>query len=80
MPFASLSSNTTVKKLDPEQFVPGLDLEIMYKDMFWASEGYLWEKSQSGSLDAKEVERDFLKLIAFWKKLYLRKEENHESH
>ena len=80
VPFASLSSNTTVKKLDPEQFIPGLDLEMMYKDMFWASEGYLWEKSQSGSLDAKEVERDFLKLIAFWKKLYLRKEENHESH
>ena len=78
VPFASLSSNTTVKKLDPEQFIPGLDLEMMYKDMFWASEGYLWEKSQSGSLDANVVERDFLKLIGFWKKLYLRKEEMDE--
>ena len=78
VPFASLSSNTTVKKLDPEQFIPGLDLDMMYKDMFWASEGYLWEKSQSGSLDANEVERDFLKLIGFWKMLYLRKEEKDE--
>ena len=78
VPFASLTSNTTVKKLDPEQFIPGLDLEMMYKDMFWASEGYLWEKSQNGSLDVNEVERDFLKLIGFWKKLYLRKEEKDE--
>ena len=78
VPFASLTSNTTVKKLDPDQFIPGLDLEMMYKDMFWASEGYLWEKSQNGSLDVNEVERDFLKLIGFWKKLYLRKEEKDE--
>ena len=78
VPFASLTSNTTVKKLDPEQFIPGLDLEMMYKDMFWASEGYLWEKSQNGSFDVNEVERDFLKLIGFWKKLYLRKEEKDE--
>ena len=78
VPFASLSSNTTVKKLDPDQFIPGLDLEMMYKDMFWASEGYLWEKSQNGSFDVNEVERDFLELIGFWKKLYLRKEEKDE--
>ena len=78
VPFASLTSNTTVKKLDPDQFIPGLDLEMMYKDMFWASEGYLWEKSQNGSFDVNEVERDFLKLIGFWKKLYLRKEEKDE--
>ena len=78
VPFASLTSNTTVKKLDPEQFIPGLDLEMMYKDMFWASEGYLWEKSQNGSFDVNEVERDFLELIGFWKKLYLRKEEKDE--
>ena len=69
VPFASLSSNTTLKKLDPEQFIPGLDLEMMYKDMLWASEGYLWEKSQNGSLDVNEVERDFLKLIGLEKAL-----------
>ena len=78
--YFNLKADRTLLNMNPEQFIPGLDLEMMYKDMFWASEGYLWEKSQSGSLDAKEVERDFLKLIAFWKKLYLRKEENHESH
>lgn len=47
---------------------------MMYLDMYWASEGYLWEKLQRGNLDADEMERDFLELLAFWKKIYLRKE------
>ena len=61
-------------RLDPEQFVPGLDLQMMYQDMYWASEGYLWEKFQRGTVDADEMEQDFMKLLEFWKKLYLRKE------
>lgn len=47
---------------------------MMYQDMYWASEGYLWEKLQSGTVDADEMERDFVKIIDFWKKIYLRKE------
>ena len=31
--------------LEQEQFVPGIDLQMMYKEMYWASEGYIWEKS-----------------------------------
>lgn len=61
-------------RLDPEQFVPGLDLEMMYLDMFWAGEGYIWEKVQWSDVSAEEMERDFERLIDFWKGLYLRKE------
>ena len=48
---------------------------MMWQDMYWASEGYLWEKFQKGTLDADEVERDFVRMINFWKQIYLRKEE-----
>lgn len=60
-------------KLDPEQFIDGLDLEMMYRDIYLASEGYLWEKLYSGGLDPDIFEQDYLKMIAHWKKIYLRK-------
>lgn len=61
-------------KLDPEIFVPGLDLECMYQDMFWAAEGYLWEKMQNDNFDVDEMEVEFRRIIDFWKSIYLRKE------
>lgn len=72
------SIGSAMAKIDPEQFIPGLDLIMMYKDMYWASEGYLWEKTKQGMMDADIMERDFEKLIDFWKKIYLRNEESHE--
>ena len=60
--------------LDPEQFIPGLDIPQMYQEMYWASEGYLWEMVQRGDVDMKRMEKDFTKLLAFWKSIYLRKE------
>lgn len=47
--------------------------EMMYREMFWTSEGYLWEKVQQGNLDMDQMEEDFDKLIKFWKSVYLRK-------
>lgn len=62
--------------LDPEKFVPGLDLQMMYREMYWASEGYLWEVMQGGNtLEAETLERDFTEMLEFWKKIYLRREE-----
>nr|WP_296463090.1 TetR/AcrR family transcriptional regulator [uncultured Acetatifactor sp.] len=58
---------------DPEQFIPGLDISMMYREMYWASEGYLWEMVQRGDVDAERIERDFKNLIAFWKSVYLRR-------
>ena len=65
--------------LDPADFVPGLDLQMMYREMYWASEGYLWEMLQRGGLDAAQMEKDFEQLLEFWKKIYKNKEKDQES-
>ena len=63
-------------QLDPDDFVPGLDLQMMYREMYWASEGYLWEMLQKrGGLDTAQMEQDFCRLLAFWKTIYLRRSE-----
>lgn len=64
----------TLAALDPSDFVPGLDLQMMYRDMYWASEGYLWEMLQRGGLDAAQMEKDFVRLLEFWKGIYKNKE------
>ena len=61
-------------RLDPDGFVPGLDLERMYQDMYWASEGYVWELSIRGPVDVAQFEREFAGMIDFWESIYLRKE------
>lgn len=61
-------------KLDPEDFIPGIDLQMMYREMYWASEGCLWEYIQRGVMDVNAMEKDFRALLGFWKKVYLRKE------
>ena len=48
---------------------------MMYREMFWASEGYLWEKVQQGNLDMDQMEEDFEQIIAFWNKIFGRKQE-----
>lgn len=60
--------------LNPEQFISGLDIPMMYREMYWASEGYLWEMVQQGNVDVAQMEKDFTKLMEFWKSIYLRKE------
>ena len=39
--------------------------------MYLASEGYLWEMLRQGdSLDVDTLEKDFTRLLAFWKTIY----------
>lgn len=72
--YFNLKANRTLLNLDPAQFVPGLDIQMMYQEMYWASEGYLWEMVQRNDIDMDRMEADFVKLINFWKSIYLRKE------
>lgn len=72
--YANYKSNAIKYNITPEPFIPGLDLEMMYLDMLWATEGYLWEVMQLGSMDVDKIEHNFIKLINFWKSVYLRKE------
>lgn len=72
--YGSYKVNAELLKLNKDKFIEGLDLEMMYHDMYWAGEGYLWNKMQSGRLDPDEMERDFGRLIEFWRSIYYRKE------
>lgn len=73
--YFNLKADQTRLNLDPVQFVPGVDVAMMYREMYWASEGYLWEKVQQGrAMDIDQMEKDFMELLKFWKNVYLRKE------
>lgn len=75
----SFKRNAEKFKLNPDQFIPNLDLKMMYLDIYLASEGYLFEKTQQSKFDVDMVEKDFERLIEFWKSIYLKKENSDES-
>ena len=64
--YFNLKADQTRLNLDPAQFVPGVDVAMMYREMYWASEGYLWEKvQQGGAMDIDQMEKDFMELLKF---------------
>lgn len=74
--YFDIKANDALARVDSADFVEGLDLSIMYREMYLASEGYLWEIFQSGDeLDAPKLEKDFEEMLKFWKKIYLKKEQ-----
>ena len=73
--FFGIKARTSLRRLKPSDFREGLDLDMMFRDMYWASEGYLWEELQKGPLDVEKLERDFEKLLSFWKAVYGREGE-----
>ncbi len=74
--YFGLKAQDALTRIDPEDFIPGLDLKLMYREMYLASEGYLWEMVQWGSsLDVDTLEQDFSSLLQFWKSIYLRRKE-----
>ena len=72
--YFNLKADKTRINMDKEQFIEGIDVSLMYREMYWASEGYLWEAVQSGNVDIDKIESDFKKLMSFWKSIYLRKD------
>lgn len=73
--YTDFKASPILAALNPEQFIPGLDLQMMYRTMYWASEGYLWEKVQQGGLSADEMEEEFVRIIDFWKQTYTRRKD-----
>ena len=69
------TAKSSLAKLNPDDFIPGLDLQMMCREMYWAAEGCLWEMLQKGKLDASQMEKDFSRLLQFWKHIYTKKEE-----
>lgn len=72
--YFNLKADKARVNMNPEQFIPGLDIPMMYREMYWASEGYLWEMAQRRDFDIGQMEKDFTKLMNFWKSVYLRRE------
>ena len=72
--YFNLKADRTLLNLNPDQFIPGLDIPMMYRDMYWAAEGFLWEMVQRGNVDIRQMEKGFTELMNFWKSIYLRKE------
>lgn len=74
--YFSIKAQSALLRVDPNDFVDGLDLNIMYREMYLASEGYLWEIFQwDGELDVPKLEKDFGEMLKFWKNIYLKKGE-----
>ncbi len=70
--FKDIKANSTLLNLDPKQFREGIDVSMMYQEMYLASLGYLWEFMQDEEMDIDRMEADFTKMFEFWKKTYLR--------
>lgn len=77
--FINLKANSILLHMEPSQFAPGLDLKMMYQQMYWASIGYLCENIQPGQMDIDRVEQDCNQMIEFWQKVYQRKDVKHGS-
>ena len=78
--YLAVHARRKLQEINPDDFIPGIDLEMMYREMYWASEGCLWEYIKRGDYDADGMEKDFRKLVDFWKKVYLRKPGEDGSH
>ncbi len=70
--YKNADARDALDNIDPAQFKEGIDLRMMYREMYLASEGYLWEMLRRTPVNIEEMERDFSEMIAFWKQLYLK--------
>ena len=66
-PYTNLNTNKTRPRLNPDDYKEGLDLELMYQDMFLASEGYVYRMQQEGNVDVDKMLKDYRRIIDFWK-------------
>lgn len=73
--YAKMKSTGFWKNIDTDKFIDGVDVNMIYKEIYWASEGYLWEvfsKQSEYTIDVEKMEKEFGEMIQFWKKIYLK--------
>lgn len=71
--YFGLKARNAFARVNLDDFVEGLDLQMMHREMYLASEGYLWEIFQRGEeLDVLKLEKDFGEMLELWKKIYLK--------
>ena len=77
--YVGLRAGAKLMNLDPAQLRPGVDIQMMYQEMYWASVGYLWDRLQRGPIDPDAMERDFLRMLAHWEAIYRREDDTNAS-
>lgn len=78
--YFAIKADGALARIDPDEFVPGIDLKTMYREMYLASEGYLWEIFQRDEdLDVDKLGKDFEQMLRFWKKIYLRRRDDESN-
>ena len=70
------NSGYLLDNVDPELLIPGLDMKLLYQEMYWASDGCLRSAMQSDTIDIEKLESDIDRLIDLWQSVYLRKKDD----
>ena len=68
--YARRSWEEVLKKLDPADYRPGLDLQMMCRQIYLTGAGYVWQSTCLGPLDPRKMEQDFRSMLAFWRSAY----------
>ena len=75
-PYAKVTGETMRLLYPDTDFRDDLDIGVMYKDMYYMSEGYLWHEMQRGKIDPNKMEEEYMAFIKLWRKAYLKGEKN----
>lgn len=62
-------------KPKPDDFIEGLDLQMMYRTIYLSMEGYLYGEMYKDFPDAEEIEKELGDMIEFWRSVYAKKTE-----
>ena len=73
-PYTRIETYKALPPMDPKKFKDGIDLNMMYRDIFLASEGFFWRIEQGDNFSEDEFVSEYKKLIDFWKSVYLKEE------
>ena len=75
-PYAKVTGETLRLLYPDTDFRDDLDIGVMYKDMYYMSEGYLWHEMQRGKIDPNKMEEEYMAFVKLWRKAYLKGEKN----
>lgn len=75
-PFLAVDEKMLRAMYPETKFRDDLDLTVMYKELYYMSEGYIWHESEKGEIDPDKMEKEYLTFLTFWRKAYLKGEDN----
>lgn len=58
--------------VDLSEFRQDIDIKLIYQEILWVSDGYLQQMMSNGVLSPDQMEKDLLRMVVQWKKVYLK--------